>query len=223
MTSAYKHIIWDWNGTLLNDAWLCIEVLNSILDKRQRAPISEAIYREHFGFPVINFYQYLGFDFEDDSFDIVSREFIDGYEARWLEECILHPETDRMLHTLSQSGVTHSVLSAAEQSALEVGIRHYQLDTHFKSLVGADNIYAKGKVERGRELIENLKPPLSDTVLIGDTLHDYEVAQAIGTDCILLAHGHHSANRLARTGAPVVQNHQELLAQLTQRSNVTAK
>lgn len=215
MSNRYQHIIWDWNGTLLNDAWLCIEVLNAILSKRDRPAISEAVYRANFGFPVIHFYEYLGFDFEKDSFELVSREFIDGYESRWLSECILHPETDHILNSLKAKGVTHSVLSAAEQGALEQGIHHYALAPHFDRLVGADNIYAKGKVARGHELIQHLDKALSDTVLVGDTLHDYEVAEAIGTDCILLAHGHHSADRLAETGAPIAHNHRELLEMLS--------
>jgi len=35
-------------------------------------------------------------------------------------------------------------------------------------------------------------------------VHDYEVAQAMGTDCVLVAGGHHSRRRLEATGAPVV-------------------
>ncbi|MDH5646585.1 MAG: hypothetical protein OEZ01_11285, partial [Candidatus Heimdallarchaeota archaeon] len=32
--TRYEHIIWDWNGTLLDDAWLCVEIMNSMLAKR---------------------------------------------------------------------------------------------------------------------------------------------------------------------------------------------
>ena len=27
----YTNIIWDWNGTLLDDAWLCVDVMNGML------------------------------------------------------------------------------------------------------------------------------------------------------------------------------------------------
>ena len=42
----YKHIIWDWNGTLLDDRWLCVEGINQALVKRDLNPISENKYRE---------------------------------------------------------------------------------------------------------------------------------------------------------------------------------
>ena len=150
-----------------------------------------------------------------DSFDKVSKEFIGNYEDRWLEECMLHSEAERTLRQLSELGMTHSVLSAAKQEALAAGISYYGIRDHFLGLVGTDNIYARGKVERGRHWIKQLDWEPDEIVMIGDTLHDFEVAEAIGTDCILMAHGHHCPTRLASTGAPVVHSLGELLEHLT--------
>ncbi len=208
---VYKHIIWDWNGTLLNDTWLCVEVLNGLLNRRGRRAITEDDYRQNFGFPVIHFYEYLGFDTDVDSFEQVSREFIGAYEARWFDECVLHPDAHAILAAISGLGVTHSVLSAAKQEALESGIQHYGLSEHFMGLVGTDNIYAQGKVGRGQHWIEQLPWSPEEVVMIGDTLHDFEVAEAIGSDCVLLAHGHHSPERLAATGKRVVHSLRELV------------
>ncbi len=207
----YQHVIWDWNGTLLNDAWLCVEVLNGLLTRRGRAPISEEDYRNNFGFPVIHFYDYLGFDTDADSFERVSHEFIGDYEARWFEECELHSEASQVLTDLTEIGMSHSVLSAAKQQTLNEGIQHFGIRGHFQGLMGADNIYAEGKVAQGRDWIEQLHWQPEEIVLIGDTLHDFEVAEAIGTHCILMAHGHHSSERLAKTGAPVVHSLRELV------------
>lgn len=209
--SKFKHVIWDWNGTLLNDTWLCVEVLNGLLKKRGRAGISGEDYRQNFGFPVIHFYDYLGFDTDVDSFDKVSHEFIGDYEARWLTECSLHPDAQDVLTEMATGGLTHSVLSAAKQEALETGIRHFGISEHFTGLCGTDNIYAHGKVERGRHWIGQLPWEPKEIVLIGDTLHDFEVAEAMGTECILLAHGHHTPERLAATGKPVAHSLRELV------------
>ena len=208
----FKHAIWDWNGTLLDDTWLCVEVLNGLLGRRGRGPISEDDYRQNFGFPVIHFYDFLGFDTDVDSFEKVSHEFIGDYEARWLEECILHPDTHDVLAAMSEAGISHSVLSAAKQEALELGIGHYGIRDHFMGLSGADNIYAESKVDRGKRWIEQLHWDPSEVVMIGDTLHDFEVAEAIGTDCILMTHGHHTPERLAATGKPVAHSLKELVA-----------
>jgi len=211
MLAHYKHIIWDWNGTLLDDTWLCVEVLNGLLKKRGRDTISRETYRNHFNFPVIHFYDYLGFDTDIDSFERISREFIDDYELRWLKECRLQAETLSILTQFATFGVNHSVLSAAQQSALEIGIRHFGLGDHFTALIGADNIYAAGKISQGKQWIQQLDCDAQEVVLIGDTVHDHEVAQAIGCNSILMAHGHHSRQRLEATGSSVVDSLSELM------------
>jgi phosphoglycolate phosphatase len=216
MPVPYKHVIWDWNGTLLDDTWLCVEVVNGLLARRGRAPVSQEDYRHNFGFPVVHFYDYLGFDTDSDSFQAVSREFIGDYEARWFEECKLHLHTEEILTSLSQLGMTHSVLSAAKQEALDLGIQHFGIREHFVGLVGTDNIYAQGKIEQGRRWIEQLHWSPEEVVLVGDTLHDFEVAEAIGTHCILMAHGHHTPERLAATGVPVIHSLRDLVQQLKQ-------
>ena len=52
----YKHIIWDWNGTLLDDRWLCIEAINKTLTKRNMNTITDNEYVELFCFPVKDYY-----------------------------------------------------------------------------------------------------------------------------------------------------------------------
>jgi phosphoglycolate phosphatase len=212
ISTRYKHIIWDWNGTLLNDTWLCVEVLNSLLGRRGRGAITEEDYRQNFGFPVIHFYDYLGFDTSTDSFEKISHEFIGDYESRWLSECRLHPDAPDVLAEMSRNGASHSVLSAAKQEALEEGIGFFGIRDHFTGLCGTDNVYARGKIDRGRHWIKTLHWDPSEVVMIGDTIHDFEVAQAIGTDCILLTHGHHNPERLEGTGMPVAHSLRELVA-----------
>lgn len=209
--SPCKHIIWDWNGTLLNDTWLCVEVLNCLLAKRGREQLTQDEYRQNFGFPVIHFYECLGFETDVASYDRISREFIDHYESRWFGECELHPEAADVLTTFRQRGISHSVLSAAKQEAVESGVLYYGIHEHFMGLIGTDNIHAHGKVAQGRRWMAELQLPPEEVVLVGDTLHDFEVAQDIGSRCVLIAHGHHTPERLAETGALIVHSLRELL------------
>ena len=50
----YNHIVWDWNGTLLDDRWLCIEAINFVLKSREMRLVSTKEYRDLFCFPVID-------------------------------------------------------------------------------------------------------------------------------------------------------------------------
>ena len=59
----YNHIIWDWNGTLLNDRWLCVEAINQALNKRNLPMLTEGKYKDVFSFPVEDYYKKVGFDY----------------------------------------------------------------------------------------------------------------------------------------------------------------
>ena len=79
-------------------------------------------------------------------------------------------------------------------------------------MTGLDNIYAHSKTELGRAWVAELGIPAGDILLIGDTLHDLEVARELGVDCVLVAAGHHPADRLRRATDRVLDNLRDLRA-----------
>ena len=200
--TQYQHIIWDWNGTLLNDAWLFVDVMNSILQKRKMKPLTLEKYRNIFGFPVKEYYIKLGFDLEKESFEVCGLEFINEYEKRRYE-AELYPEVTTLLPQLQNIGITHSILSAQHQILLDDLVQYYNIQHHFIQLIGLDNHYAHSKTENGINLIKKLHLEPDKILLVGDTDHDYEVAQAMGIDCFILSQGHHSYSRLLKISARV--------------------
>ena len=58
------YIIWDWNGTLIDDVSAAVNALNRMLSIRGVAPVTRDFYRAHFGFPVRPFYAVVGLDLE---------------------------------------------------------------------------------------------------------------------------------------------------------------
>jgi len=161
-------------------------------------------YREIFGFPVKNYYTKLGFDLEKEPFEESGMEFIKGYENRRYE-AQLYPQVVPLLSDLQTIGISHSILSAQHQTLLDDLTQYYNIRDHFIQVIGLDNHYAHSKVENGIRWVNRLKLNAQEVLLIGDTDHDFEVAETIGIDCLLLSHGHHSSDRLQKTGATVVQ------------------
>jgi phosphoglycolate phosphatase len=86
-----------------------------------------------------------------------------------------------------------------------------QIDHFFTGIFGIDNHLGAGKTMAAAELMQKIGCEPSRTVIIGDTLHDSEVAQILKTDCILVAHGHQSYERLKKTGHTVVHDLMELM------------
>ena len=141
--SKYKHIIWDWNGTLLNDLQLTVSAMNQVLLKRSMPYLSEDHYLDIFTFPVIDYYKRLGFDFEKEPFTISGSEFIDRYNKR-AEEAVLHDDALTTLNAFRDYGMTQSILSASRQDYLDDLITHHQIRDYFIKVLGIDNHYADG-------------------------------------------------------------------------------
>ena len=208
-SAQYKHIIWDFNGTILNDAWLFVDIMNGILKMRNMRTITIKKYREIFGFPIENYYKKLGFDLDNQSFEESGLEFIKTYKKRRYE-AKLYPLVHLLLSELLSINIHHSILSAGHQSLLDDLTAYYNIRKYFTFIDGLNNFHAKGKVDKGFEFINKTGLQTNEVILIGDTDHDLEVAQAIGTDCLLISHGHHSYSKLIKTKAPVVRGLEDI-------------
>ena len=210
-SSKYTHLIWDWNGTLQNDPWLCVDIMNGLLQKRHKPTITLQQYREIFGFPVRNYYEKAGFDFLIEPFETLAEEYISEYDSR-SRECGLQPSAVDVLNLCAEKELSQYVLSASQQKPLEINIAHYGLEGYFRRVVGLSDFYAKGKIENGKKLVAEIDTSADNIVLIGDTIHDYEVAQAIGIDCVLFSAGHQSKERLNECGIVVVEKLSDLFS-----------
>ena len=83
-------------------------------------------------------------------------------------------------------------------------VRHFGIRRYVDPILGLDDHYAESKLELGKAWLDSAGVDPDTVLLIGDTLHDHEVADALGVGCLLVAHGHQSEEQLARAGVPVV-------------------
>lgn len=203
-------VIWDWNGTLLNDAELAVETINSMLIRRNLPQLSVDRYKQVFTFPVKEYYRKIGFDFEAEPFEVPALEFIERYNEQ-VKGCCLHKDSTTVLNYFQSLGIRQFILSAMQQNTLDECLNHYQINHFFDHVSGLDNHYAASKIENGHRLIAELKLDARELVLIGDTIHDYEVAAELGCQCILIANGHQSREILEATDAWVIDHLNQLL------------
>lgn len=195
MEFQYEHIIWDWNGTLLNDVLLCVDIANQLLANHNDLRLDQAAYREVFGFPITSYYDKIGIDMQKEPFDVLTKKFFATYDQAVLD-CQLHLGVQQLLGEFQRTSKQQYILTAAfKESVLEL-LQHFDIHQFFDEIEGLDNHRAESKVDRGLQLIQNRSIESERAVLIGDTLHDFEVAEAIGVDCILVANGHQSQRRL---------------------------
>ena len=205
----YKYIIWDWNGTIFNDTAFCVEIMNEILEKYNLPLLTVEAYKQIFDFPVKDYYQKLGFDFEKVPFEIVGTEFITQYNNNHFS-CKLHANIKDLLLKLNDNHIKQFVLSAREKKKLVEDLKQYGISDLFIDIAGLNDHYANGKVEIGKKMMEMHKIEAGSCLLIGDTLHDAEVANELNIDCVLIANGHQTYKKLKQANIPVFQSVIEL-------------
>jgi phosphoglycolate phosphatase len=210
MIQKYKHVIWDWNGTLLNDTALCVNIINGLLKSKNLDILTLDDYRLIFNFPVKDYYEKAGFNFSQYTFEDVGRQWMDEYERRKGETTLFNGAKD-VLSYIKSAGIDQSILSAYSHHTLVEIIAYHGLGEYFKYVTGLDHIYATGKLEIGIELIGKLNCRKEEIVLVGDTIHDYEVANSLKIKCILIANGHQSRERLLACNVPLLNDIREII------------
>jgi len=204
-----KYVIWDWNGTLINDAWLFVELMNDELRTRNLPQISIDDYRNYFTFPVKKYYEVLGFDFSKEDFKEVGYNFIQKFKKRKFE-ANLFSTTNHILELTKNLGIQQSIVSAQEHQLLNKTVKHYNLNHYFESVVGIEHYYADDKIKIAKSIRKNIKCDNAEIIIVGDSIHDFEVSKALNVRCILFSQGHYSKKRLLNCGCEIVDNHQEL-------------
>ena len=207
----YKNIVWDWNGTLLDDVRISVDTINRMLEQKNLKRLTVDNYKSIFGFPVKAYYELIGFDFSRDDWEEVSINFVNTYNAL-AKDVELTPGIMPVLGGLKERGVRQYILSALQEDLLINMLERFHIRGYFDGVCGSNNIYADGKVARGEEMLRTFPIDPSETLMVGDTLHDAEVAEALGFDVCLYSGGHNSAERLREKGMVLEQMGQLLVA-----------
>jgi len=209
MKMKYKNILWDWNGTLIDDVGIALDAVNIMLRKRSLSEINMEQYYEYIDIPIIRFYERC-FDMANEDKDALLGE----YQRVYVELSAHLPdntETYDAVRSLAGAGARQFVVSSCETNALNNWLVKYGIAEYFEEVTGADNIYAESKTSRAVRLMRSHGLDSRDTVFIGDMMHDRETAQAIGVDCILVTYGHQSPEDNKKTGCVTADSLDEVV------------
>ncbi|WP_416324551.1 HAD family hydrolase [[Eubacterium] hominis] len=198
-------IIWDWNGTLLDDIDISMEALNRLLKKQQLPQVlDKEEYRKYFQFPVMEYYKKVGFDFDQTPFSELAKDYMAYYQPHSLS-CHLHLDVKTTLERLKHREVRQYLLSASDLTFLNEQLAQYDISTYFSDIKGLDNIHAHSKAQLAKDFVEDARLNKDTTIFVGDSVHDSEVATYAGCHCLLIGDGHEHIEKLQNTGCPTVE------------------
>lgn len=197
----YTHIFWDWNGTLVDDVDCALKAVNDILAKRDREPITKKQYYSYIDTPIKRFYEHI-FDFSDITMTEIMEDFNYFYKIN-IGSSPLMEGAEKVLDKLEKSGLTQIVLSSSSNEMIVPYMEKTNIKRFFSYILGSSDNFVNGKIERAVEFMKNSRLNAKNCVLVGDTLHDFDTAEALGCDCILIPNGHQSRTDLEKSGAEI--------------------
>ena len=190
----FNKVIWDFNGTILDDVETGILSVNKLLRDRG-LPIIEGKekYRSVFGFPVRDYYKRLGFDFSVEPYEVIAPLWVEQYMIN-VKNAGIYSDVTAAMDFFAAQGIGQTILSATEYSMLKCQITELGLAARFEEILGMGDIHASSKEGLAKAWRE--RHPEDRVLLIGDTDHDLQVANSIGATCALVSRGHQSVEYL---------------------------
>ncbi len=205
----YKYIIWDWNGTLINDIGASLASVNDMLALRGRAPIDINCYKECIGVPIIKFYEKV-FDMEKEDYSLIIKQYNEGYLYH-LMDVGLTVGASEALKFFKDNGARQVIVSSSNNEQLCNNAEKYGVSEYFDEILGAGDYFAGSKIERAKAYLDKNRAKGDEVLVIGDLEHDAEMADTLGADCILLTSGHEHPQRLKKAKKPLVNDLFELV------------
>ncbi|MBN1778332.1 MAG: HAD family hydrolase [Clostridiales bacterium] len=194
-------ILWDWNGTLLDDVRYALGVRNRVFPRFGLPAIGDIeTYHEQFTFPVKLYYERAGVT--EENFVAIAHAWMDEYVAG-VNTVPLFADAVSALDRFQQAGWMQVVLSASQEDNLRSQLAHTGILERFQAVLGLSHIYATDKTDIARAWLADNQIDPASCVMVGDTVHDAVVADSLKMDCVLIARGHMGRARLLATGHPV--------------------
>ncbi|WP_017541098.1 MULTISPECIES: HAD family hydrolase [Nocardiopsis] len=215
--SGVRHIVWDWNGTLLDDNHANLTALNRVCEPFGRAPVDLDYWRTVFRRPLLACYEdHLGRPLDEGEWAWLNTEYDRHYRAH-LPGCGLAAGVPDVLVGWGAAGGSQSLLSMASHGHVVDLVAERGLSGHFTRVDGrkfdaADDSKAQHLVHHLGE--QGIDP--ATVVLIGDIDDDARAAREAGAHALLVSSGMMSRERLEATGGPVVGSPVEAVRALTE-------
>lgn len=205
-----KYIVFDFNGTILDDAEVGMMAENECIARYlKRPPLTLDEYLHVFSFPIKDYYEKIGFDFNAGyTYEEVGKVWFDSY-WKFRDHYKIH---DGVIETLEKShtlGYKNILLSASDIGVLKEQLKELKIEQYFDEVIGTNSIYGESKVGLAKKWIEGKNP--DECIFIGDSLHDLESANAMGIkNCYLVSKGHQAKDILVKEYDKVVDDIREV-------------
>jgi phosphoglycolate phosphatase-like HAD superfamily hydrolase len=195
------HLVWDWNGTLLDDFSLVITATNAAFAAIEGPTVTADEHRRTFRRPIVDYYGHvLGRVVDAEEFVRLDKIFHDAYRMG-LVNVGLAADAEAAMRAWPGS---QSLLSMWFHEELLPVVEGFGLTALLNRVDGLrTTIGGDRKAKHLAAHLSALDMPGERVVLIGDSVDDADAAASVGAACVLYTGGFTDAERLKSAGFPV--------------------
>jgi phosphoglycolate phosphatase len=203
----YKLAIFDFDGTLVDSAPGIIDVMREIVEEYELPPVILDEWRQLVGIPLPRQMQIIFPEKSEQYWSEVATRYRTIYDGRAIEICPLFPGVIDVLDGLKRSEVAATIVSSKRKQLVDVVLDYHNLQSYFRSVMGEKDVHNhKPHPEAVHKTVEKLGIRLEDSVVIGDSLYDLDMARNAGVDAIGVTTGVHSRDILTTAEPKFVVN-----------------
>ncbi len=188
------HIIWDYNGTVLDDAYTSVLAVNEMLKARGLKETNLEVYKKTLVMPLTEYYKTVGIYTDDIA--LLSQEF--------RKYCDIHKDNSRIFDGVydvilfaKSKGIKNILLSSLYNEHLVEETKKHNIGNWFDIISGLSDKNLGSKSDTARIIFDKNDINPKNTLFVGDLVTDAKTANELGADCILIPNGHTDKARCA--------------------------
>ena len=213
----YELVVFDWDGTLSDSAAHIVDSLQAASRDIGLEPPSDERSRHIIGLGLRDAMEYLFPEVEPARYG----QLTDRYRFHYLageQKVTLFRGVSEGLATLKSRGRLLAVATGKSRVGLDRALQSTGLAPHFDASRCGDEGFSKPHPGMLEYLLDHLGVSPEQALMVGDTIHDVEMAHGARMDSLAVTFGAHDPNKLARSRPThTVHSPQELWTWLTSR------
>lgn len=191
MAPRFRLLVFDWDGTLADSTDIIAAALQSACRDIGHAVPTAAAARFVIGLGLVDALKYVAPTLPVERYPELARRYRHHYLAAE-SEIPLFAGAREMLERLTQDGHLLAVATGKSRAGLDRALSYHRVDTLFHATRCADEGPPKPDPAMLLYLMQRLGVKADETLMIGDTTHDLEMARLAGVAAVALGHGAHA-------------------------------
>lgn len=200
-TDGFKLLVFDWDGTLVDSIWRIVRCTQEALRRLRLPPVEDDRIRTAIGLGIRETVDRIYPGCSDELF----ARICDAYRQLWLEtysrDPVLFPGVEAALDELGRQGYLMAVATAKNRLGLTRDLENTGLVGHFHTSRTVDEAPPKPHPQMLLGILHELDVREHDALMIGDSVHDLQMARNAGVPAVGVTTGSHVREELIRVEA----------------------